>query len=540
MFKEISYGADARHGIGAGVNALANAVKVTLGPKGRNVILGKDFGASKITKDGVTVARDITFREPLAKIGAEILKDIAFRTVDSAGDGTTTACVLGQAIFNEGMKRVSSGVDPMQMKLGIEAASAEIIKMIKESSRTISIDDLTMLENIATISANGDRKIGSLVAKAIQDVGTHGFLNIEESRSKETVVEITQGMQFARGLLNPYFANTVEGVCEFVDPFILMYDSRIDNTNEIMAIIDGVAKENKSLVLIAENFSDTVVHTLVQNFLEGRVRVIPVLAPGFTERMPDLLADVAVLTGGRVVSKVLGHKLTDLAKIFFGVAGKVIVSKNSTKIINGGGIPEKIAERVLELEHKIKTEELGYEQDKLRMRIASFKGGVGIIKVGGSSFVEMQEAKDRIDDAMHAVQCALDGGIVAGGGVALAKAASLYRSNTPICNDEYSSGVKVLLDACTYPLVQIAENAGKSGKLVLEQVQSSVGAYGYDLAAEKFGDMFEMNVIDPTKVVALALEYATSVASLLLTTEAVVFPDAKTRDLREKDEYKNT
>lgn len=543
-FKEVIYGQDATKGIQDGVNKLANAVKTTLGPKGRNVILEKDFGASKITKDGVTVAREILFRNPLQKIGSEIVKDVAFRTVANAGDGTTTACVLAQAILNEGLKATTTGADPTQVRRGIDKASRDIIAKLKQSA--IKIDEQTtnqMIYDVATVSANNDEKLGKIVADSIIKVGKYGFVSVEESREMETKTEYTMGMEFKRGMLSPYFRNTNEGTCVLDDPLIILYDSNINNVNDIINKIDMITDKGRQFLVIAEGYSDMVVSTFIQNVIAGTIQGCIVRSPGFTETLQDYLDDISVMTGGKCIQKKLNQKLDSLEILDLGTAKKVIVSMESTKIIEGGGDPKKIEEHVKYLENKIKQEPLPYEQDKLRARIAMLMGGVGLIKVGAGSHVEMQEIKDRLDDSLHATRAAIEEGIIPGGGSLLAKIGKEllddHIANTR--QSDFSIGYQVMCKACYSPLIQISENAGVSGKKVLEDIISTDSGtdYGYNALTEEYGDLIKMGVIDPVKVVRVATEHAASVSSLLITTDAVVFDDDRARKLKEENEHKN-
>lgn len=544
MSKDIMYGHEARLEIKKGVDRLANAVKVTLGPKGRNVLIEADFGGSRVTKDGVTVARNIKFRDPLQKIGAEIVKDVAFRTVENAGDGTTTACLLAQHIYGEGLKHISNGADPMQLRYGIEIGADMVVEELRKAAKPIVHDQI---ENIARISANGDARIGKLVGDAIKQIGEYGFVSVEDSRAEETRVEITMGMEFKRGLVSPYFANTNDGTCEYQDCIIMLYDSRIDNVNEMINIVNHVTDTfQKPVMIIAEDFSDAVVHTFLLNISEGRIRAVLVRAPGFEERIGDYLDDIGILTGAKPVMKRLGHKLSDVKSIVFGESEKVIVAKHSTKIIGGKGDKIQIDNKVNELKIAMNAPDIiPFEKDKLETRIAMLNGGVAIIKAGGKSFVEMQEVKDRIDDSLHATKAAIEEGVVPGGGIALAKVARRLRS-VPVNGFKYNIiptqdiflGVNAVLKACEYPVRQIALNAGKSDEKIYEEViaQAEDFEIGYDAYSDKWGNMYELGILDPVKVTRVAIEHAASVSALLLTTEAVVMDDNTLRKYKEERE----
>ncbi|MFO7810947.1 MAG: chaperonin GroEL [Candidatus Delongbacteria bacterium] len=521
MAKMIEYGIDARTELKKGVDTLANAVKVTLGPKGRNVVLEKKFGSPVITKDGVTVAKEIELDIPIQKIGAEMIKDVASKTSDNAGDGTTTATVIAQAIITEGLKNVTAGSNPMEIKKGIDKAVAEVKKYLMSKTKRIS-NSFKEISNVASISANNDESVGKMIADAMKEVGTTGVITVEEAKSMESTLEVVKGMQFDRGYLSPYFINDSDSMeVKMENPYILLYDKKVSTVKEMVPVLEKIAQTGKGLVLICEDVEGEALATLVVNKLRGSLKIAAVKAPGFGDRRKEMLKDIATLTGGTLITEELGMKIENTELDMLGSAKTVIIDKENTKIVDGTGKQKDIDARIENIKKQIEVSTSDYDKEKLNERLAKLAGGVAVIKVGAASEVEMKEIKDRVDDALHATRAAVEDGIVPGGGVALLRALSTL--NKLKVNDEEMIGVNILKKSLEEPLRQIVNNAGMEGAVVLNKVLSSKSfAYGFNAKTEKYEDLIESGVIDPTKVTYTALENAASIASLLLTTEAVV------------------
>ncbi len=521
MAKMIEYGIEARTELKKGVDILANAVKVTLGPKGRNVVLEKKYGAPVITKDGVTVAKEIELDIPIQKIGAEMMKDVASRTSDKAGDGTTTATVIAQAIITEGLKNVTAGANPMDIKKGIDKGVSEVKKFLMSKTKKVS-NDFKEISNVASISANNDESVGKMIADAMKAVGTTGVITVEEAKSMESTLEVVQGMQFDRGYLSPYFINDAEAMeVRMENPYILLYDKKISTVKEMVPILEKVAQTGKGLIIVAEDIEGEALATLVVNKLRGSLKIAAVKAPGFGDRRKEMLKDIAVLTGGELITEELGMKLENAELEMLGSAKTVIIDKENTKIVDGLGKKKDIQNRIESIKKQIEVTTSDYDKEKLNERLAKLAGGVAVIKVGAASEVEMKEIKDRVDDALHATRAAIEDGIVPGGGVALVRAISVL--DNVKCEGEEKVGINILKKALEEPLRQIVENAGIEGAVVLNKVISNKNfAYGFNAKTEVYEDLVEAGVIDPTKVTYTALENAASIASLLLTTECVV------------------
>ena len=524
--KEIIYGQDARVRVLKGVDKLANAVKATLGPKGRNAILDKMFGAPTVTKDGVTVAKEIELKDKFENMGAQMVKEVASKTSDIAGDGTTTATVLAQAIYTEGLKYLASGMNPMALKRGIEKATAVVVEELKKMSK--SVEDKKEIEQVGTISANGDSEIGVLIADAMDKVGKEGVITVEEAKSMETTLELVEGMQFDRGYLSPYFvtdAEKMEAVQE--DPYILIYDKKISNMRDIIPVLEQIAKEGKSLVIIAEDIEGEALATLVVNKLRGTLKCSAVKAPGFGDRRKAMLEDIAILTGGQVVSEDLGRKLESVTVKDLGKAKRVIIDKDNTTIVEGAGNSSDIKGRIKQIKAQVEESTSDYDKEKLQERLAKIAGGVAVIKVGAATEPEMKEKKARVEDALHATRAAVEEGFVAGGGVAFIR--SIKKLEVLKLDEEEMGGVKIVKKALEEPLRQIAVNAGLEGGIVLEKVKDKKGNIGFNALTNVYEDMLKAGIIDPTKVARSALQNAASVAGLMLTTEVMVaeFPEDK-------------
>ncbi|GAB6077947.1 chaperonin GroEL [Hydrogenobaculum acidophilum] len=519
--KHVIYGEEARAKLKAGVDKLANAVKVTLGPKGREVIIEKKWGVPVVTKDGVTVAKEIELKDQFENIGAQLVKEVASKTADVAGDGTTTATVLAQAIFTEGLKAIASGANPMDLKRGIDEAVEMVIAEVKKAS--IPVTSNKEIEQVATISANNDPVIGKLLAEAMEKVGKDGVITVEESKSSETTLETVQGMQFDRGYLSPYFitdADKMQAVLE--NPYILIFEKKISNIKELLPVLENVVRVGRSLLIIAEDVEAEALATLVVNTLKGVIRAVAVKAPGFGQRRKDYLEDIAILTGGQAITEDLGIKLESVTLDMLGQAEKVIVDKENTTIVGGKGDKKKIEARIEQIKKQIKETTSDYDREKLQERLAKLSGGVAIIRVGAATESELKEKKARVEDAVHATKAAAEEGIVAGGGTALAKASRVLENYTNP-NKDRELGVKIIYNACKYPLKQIAYNAGYEGSLVLEKVYESQDKnYGFDAANGEYKDMVKAGIIDPTKVVRTALQNAASAAGTMLTAEALI------------------
>jgi chaperonin GroEL len=521
MAKQVKYNIEARDALKKGVDTLANAVKVTLGPKGRNVIIEKKFGSPAITKDGVTVAKEIELKDALENMGAQMVKEVASKTADQAGDGTTTATVLAQAIITPGIKSVAAGANPMDIKRGIDKAVAIVVENLKKQSQAVG-EDINKIKQVATISANNDEVIGSLIADAMAKVGKDGVITVEEAKGTETEVKTVEGMQFDRGYLSPYFVTNSEKMeAELDNPYILIYDKKISNMKELLPILEKQVQTGKPLLIIAEDLDGEALATLVVNKIRGSLKVAAVKAPGFGDRRKAMLEDIAILTGGTVISEERGYKLENADLSYLGQAEKVVVDKDNTTIINGSGNSEDIQARVGQIKSQIETTTSEYDREKLQERLAKLSGGVAVLYVGATTEVEMKEKKDRVDDALHATRAAVEEGIVAGGGVAFIRAsASLADAKGE--NEDEKIGIDIIRRAIEEPLRQICNNAGIEGAIVVQKVKEGKDDFGYNARKDVYENLIGAGVIDPTKVSRVALENAASVASMLLTTEAVL------------------
>ena len=521
MAKEIKFNIKAREELKNGVDALADAVKVTLGPKGRNVIIEKKFGAPHITKDGVTVAREIELEDPFQNMGAQLVKEVASKTGDQAGDGTTTATVLAQAIVNVGLKNVAAGANPMDLKRGIDKAVSCVVEGIKAQSEEVG-DDLAKIENVARISANNDEEIGSLIAEAMKRVKKEGVITVEEAKGTETTVDVVEGMQFDRGYISPYFVTNAEKMeCEMDSPFILLYDKKISNLKDILPVLESVAQSGRPLLIIAEDVDNEALATLVVNRIRGSLKICAVKAPGFGDRRKEMLEDIAVLTGGTVISEIKGMQLTQATINDLGTAEKVTVNKDNTTIVNGAGSKDAIAQRVSQIKAQIETTSSNYDKEKLQERLAKLAGGVAVLYIGAPSEVEMKEKKDRVDDALSATRAAIAEGIVPGGGVAYIRCLSKL-DELKGDNDDENTGIAIIRRAIEEPLRQIVENAGVEGAVIVQKVKEGKGDFGYNARTDTFENFFATGVIDPAKVTRVALENAASIAGMFLTTECVI------------------
>ncbi len=519
--KDIKFDVAARDGMRAGVDALANAVKVTLGPKGRNVIIEKSFGAPQVTKDGVTVAKEITLEDKIQNLGAQMVKEVASKTADIAGDGTTTATVLAQAIISQGHKNVAAGANPMDLKRGIDKAVAKVVESLRAQSQEVG-DNIKKVEQVATISANNDPTIGSLIAEAMAKVKKEGVITVEEAKGTETYVDIVEGMQFDRGYLSAYFVtNTEKMVADLERPFILIYDKKVSTMKELLPILEPVAQTGKPLLIIAEDVDGEALGTLVVNKIRGALKIAAVKAPGFGDRRKAMLEDLAVLTGATVISEERGFKLENATMDMLGTAEKVTIDKDNTTIVNGAGSAEDIKARVHQIKAQIETTTSDYDREKLQERLAKLAGGVAVLYVGAASEVEMKEKKDRVDDALAATRAAIEEGIVPGGGVALVRAIEALAGLQGLNLDE-TTGIKIIARAIEEPLRIIVGNAGLEGSVIVAKVKEGKGDFGFNAKTEEYCSMYEAGIIDPTKVTRVALENAASVASLLLTTEATI------------------
>ena len=521
MAKDIKFDIEARDGLKRGVVALANAVKVTLGPKGRNVIISKSFGAPVVTKDGVSVAKEIELQDPLENMGAQMVKEVASKTNDLAGDGTTTATVLAQAIVKEGLKNVAAGANPMDLKRGIDKAVAAIVADLEKQSQQVG-NSSEKIKQVAAISANNDDVIGDLIAKAFSKVGKEGVITVEEAKGMDTYVDVVEGMQFDRGYLSPYFVTDADKmVADLDNPYILLFDKKISNLQEILPILEPVAQSGRPLLIIAEDVDGQALATLVVNKLRGGLKIAAVKAPGFGDRRKAMLEDIAILTGGTVISEERGFSLENATLDLLGTAETVTVDKDNTTIVNGSGNAENIKARVNQIKAQIETTTSDYDKEKLQERLAKLAGGVAVLYVGAASEVEMKEKKDRVDDALHATRAAVEEGIVAGGGVALVRAKKVLENLTTANLDE-TTGVQIVNKAIEAPLRTIVENAGGEGSVVINKVLEGKKNFGYDAKADAYVDMLEAGIIDPKKVTRIALENAASVAGMILTTECAL------------------
>ncbi len=521
MAKEIKFDIDARDGLKRGVDALANAVKVTLGPRGRNVIISKSFGAPQVTKDGVTVAKEIELSDPLENMGAQMVKEVASKTNDLAGDGTTTATVLAQAIVKEGLKNVAAGANPMDLKRGIDKAVEAIVANLAKQAKKVG-DSSEKIKQVASISSNNDETIGELIAQAFGKVGKEGVITVEEAKGTDTYVDVVEGMQFDRGYISPYFVTDSEKmVSQLENPYILLFDKKISSMKDLLPVLEPVAQSGKPLLIIAEDVDGEALATLVVNKLRGSLKIAAVKAPGFGDRRKAMLEDIAILTGGTVISEERGFSLDNTTLDMLGTCEKVSIDKDNTTIVNGGGVAKDIKTRVNQIKSQIETTTSDYDKEKLQERLAKLAGGVAVLYVGAASEVEMKEKKDRVDDALHATRAAVEEGIVAGGGVALIRAKSVL-SKIATENEDEATGLQIVARAIESPLRTIVSNAGGEGSVVIAKILEGKGDYGYDAKSEKYVDMMKAGIIDPAKVTRIALENAASVAGMILTTECAL------------------
>jgi chaperonin GroEL len=524
MAKDILFNTEARNKLRKGVDTIADAVKVTLGPKGRNVIIDKKFGAPIVTKDGVTVAKDIELKDPIENMGAQLVKEVASKTADNAGDGTTTATVLTKAIFTGGLKNVTAGANPMDLKRGIDKAVAAVVANLKEQSKTINSSN--EISQVASISANNDEEIGKMIAEAMEKVGTDGVITVEEAKGTETEIKTVEGMQFDRGYLSPYFVtNTEKMEAELDHPYILIYDKKISTMKELLPVLESVAQTGKPLLIIAEDVDGEALATLVVNKIRGALKIAAVKAPGFGDRRKAMLEDLAILTGGTVISEERGYKLENATLDYLGTAEKINIDKDNTIIVNGSGTKEDIEARIYQIKSQIESTTSDYDREKLQERLAKLSGGVAILYIGAATEIEMKEKKDRVDDALHATRAAVEEGVVAGGGVAFLRAADSL-TDVKVDNEDQAIGVAIIKLALESPLRIIAENSGLEGSVVVQKIREGKDDYGYNAREDRYENLFEAGVIDPTKVTRLALENAASIAALLLTTECVVADSA--------------
>jgi chaperonin GroEL len=521
MAKEITFNLEARDALKRGVDALANAVKVTLGPKGRNVIIDKKYGAPAITKDGVTVAKEIELKNPIENMGAQMLKEVASKTADVAGDGTTTATVLAQAIVTAGLKNVAAGANPMDLKRGIDKAVEQVVATLKSMSKSVG-DDNKKIEQVATISANNDSEIGKLIADAMEKVKKEGVITVEEAKGTETSVSIVEGMQFDRGYVSPYFvtnADKMEAVLE--NPYILLYDKKVSNMKELLPILEKTVQTGRPLLIIAEDVDGEALATLVVNKLRGSLKIAAVKSPGFGDRRKAMMEDIAILTGGTVISEERGFKLENADLTFLGRAEKVTIDKDNTTIVNGAGSKDDITARVNQIKAQIESSTSDYDKEKLQERLAKLAGGVAVLYVGAATEVEMKEKKDRVDDALHATRAAVEEGIVPGGGVSFIRCISALEKMKGLNEDE-TTGIGIVKRALEEPLRQIVANAGGEGSIVVQKIREGKDDFGYNARTDSYENMLAAGVIDPTKVSRVALENAASIAGMLLTTECVL------------------
>lgn len=521
MAKEIKFDIESRDALKRGVDALANAVKVTLGPKGRNVVIEKSFGAPHVTKDGVSVAKEIELEDRVENMGAQMVKEVASKTNDIAGDGTTTATVLAQAIVREGLKNVAAGANPMDLKRGIDKAVSAVVENLKTQSQTVG-DSTEMVKQVASVSANNDETIGALIAEAFGKVGKEGVITVEEAKGIDTTVDVVEGMQFDRGYQSPYFVTNPEKMlAELENPYILLVEKKISSMKELLPVLEPIAQGGKSLLIISEEVEGEALATLVVNKLRGSLKIAAVKAPGFGDRRKAMLEDIAILTGGQVISEEQGFTMENISLDMLGTAEKVTIDKDNTTVVNGGGDEAKIKGRVAQIKAQMETSTSDYDKEKLQERLAKLAGGVAVLYVGAASEVEMKEKKDRVDDALHATRAAVEEGIVAGGGVALVRAISALENLTGINSDE-TTGIKIVKRAIEEPLRQIVANAGGEGSVIVAKVAEGSGDFGYNAKTDEYVHMLEAGIIDPTKVTRVALENAASVSGMLLTTECVI------------------
>ena len=521
MAKKIQFDIEAREGLKKGVDALANAVKVTLGPKGRNVIIGKSFGGPQVTKDGVTVAKEIELEDALENMGAQMVKEVASKTNDLAGDGTTTATILAQSIVNEGLKNVTAGANPMDLKRGVDKAVSTIVDELNKSAKTVG-NSSEKIQQIASISANNDTAIGDLITQAFEKVGKEGVITVEEAKGTDTYVDVVEGMQFDRGYLSPYFVTNSEKMeADLESPYILLYDKKISAMKDLLPILEPVAQSGKPLLVIAEDVDGEALATLVVNKLRGALKIAAVKAPGFGDRRKAMLEDIAILTGGTVISEERGFNIENTTIDMLGSAERVTIDKDNTTIVNGSGEKKEIEGRVGQIKSQIETTTSDFDKEKLQERLAKLAGGVAVLYVGAASEVEMKEKKDRVDDALHATRAAVEEGIVAGGGVALIRARKQLDKIKAINDDEFT-GIQIISRSLEAPLRTIVENAGGEGSVVVAKILDGKDGFGYDAKSDKYVDLFESGIIDPKKVTRVALENAASVAGMILTTECAL------------------
>jgi chaperonin GroEL len=521
MAKDIKFSSEARASLKAGVDALANAVKVTLGPKGRNVVINRKFGAPSVTKDGVTVAKEIELKDPIQNMGAQMVKEVASKTADVAGDGTTTATVLAQALITEGMRNVASGANPMDLKRGMDKASAAIVQELKKMSKEVGNDN-SKIQQVATISANNDNTIGTLIAEAMKTVGNEGVITVEEAKGMETTVTTVEGMQFDRGYLSPYFVTNPEKMeTELDNPYILIHDKKISNMKDLLPVLEQTAQSGRPLLIIAEDVDGEALATLVVNKIRGSLKIAAVKAPGFGDRRKAMLQDIAILTGGQVISEETGLKLENASADDLGTAEKITIDKDNTTIVNGAGKKADIKARIGQIKAQIESTTSDYDKEKLQERLAKLAGGVAVLYVGAATEVEMKEKKDRVDDALHATRAAIEEGIVPGGGTAYIRAAALISKMEGDNNDE-TTGIKIVLRAIEEPLRQIVSNAGGEGAVVVNAVREGKNDFGYNARTDVYENLYKAGVIDPTKVTRVALENAISISGMMLTTECVI------------------
>ena len=521
MAKKIQFDIQAREGLKRGVDALANAVKVTLGPKGRNVIIGKSFGGPQVTKDGVTVAKEIELEDALENMGAQMVKEVASKTNDLAGDGTTTATILAQSIVTEGLKNVTAGANPMDLKRGLDKAVGKIVEDLNKSAKTVG-NSSDKIQQIASISANNDNSIGNLITEAFEKVGKEGVITVEEAKGTDTYVDVVEGMQFDRGYLSPYFVTNSEKMeSDLENPYILLYDKKISAMKDLLPILEPVAQSGKPLLVIAEDVDGEALATLVVNKLRGALKIAAVKAPGFGDRRKAMLEDIAILTGGTVISEERGFNIENTTIEMLGTAERVTIDKDNTTIVNGAGEKKSIDERVNQIKSQIETTTSDYDKEKLQERLAKLAGGVAVLYVGAASEVEMKEKKDRVDDALHATRAAVEEGIVAGGGVALIRSRKEL-GKIKALNDDELTGIQIISRALEAPVRTIVENAGGEGSVVVAKIIEGKGGFGYDAKSENYVDLFESGIIDPKKVTRVALENAASVAGMILTTECAL------------------
>ena len=521
MAKKIQFDIEAREGLKKGVDALANAVKVTLGPKGRNVIIGKSFGGPQVTKDGVTVAKEIELEDSLENMGAQMVKEVASKTNDLAGDGTTTATILAQSIVNEGLKNVTAGANPMDLKRGVDKAVSAVVENLNKSAKTVG-NSSEKIQQIASISANNDNIIGDLITEAFEKVGKEGVITVEEAKGTDTYVDVVEGMQFDRGYLSPYFVTNSEKMeSDLESPYILLYDKKISAMKDLLPILEPVAQSGKPLLVIAEDVDGEALATLVVNKLRGALKIAAVKAPGFGDRRKAMLEDIAILTGGTVISEERGFNIENTTIDMLGSAERVTIDKDNTTIVNGAGDKKAIEDRVNQIKTQIETTTSDYDKEKLQERLAKLAGGVAVLYVGAASEVEMKEKKDRVDDALHATRAAVEEGIVAGGGVALIRARNVL-DKIKATNDDELTGIQIISRALEAPVRTIVANAGGEGSVVVAKIIEGKDGFGYDAKSEQYVDLFDAGIIDPKKVTRVALENAASVAGMILTTECAL------------------